>query len=215
MLRWCISVVCVLGCVGAQRGAYEVLVEPQAELQLPALPYSYEDLSPHLDSATLRVHHQGHHRAYTDKTNAALQEWREEVRGLHHFLYSQLMQLQDPAADSLARKSIVEILQRLPEVPGQWRTRLRNNGGGYLNHVFYWETMCPAPEGEGPMGVLAEDIAKAFGSVDDFKSAFSSAASGLFGSGYVWLCESSQGELSIVSTQNQVHVTTIGCVALY
>lgn len=81
---------------------------------------------------------------------------------------------------------------------------MRDNGGGFLNHVFYWETMCPSPQGEGPTGKLAEDIVTAFGSFEDFKSAFTIAAATLFGSGYVWLCETEEGQLTIVSTQNQV-----------
>lgn len=56
------------------------LVEPQVTLQLPELPFSYDAMLPHLDAATLRVHHQGHHRAYTDKANAVLQQWRDQVR---------------------------------------------------------------------------------------------------------------------------------------
>ena len=74
-----LSLSCLLGCMRAQRGAYVSLVEPQEVLELPDLPYSYDDLSPHLDAATLRVHHQGHHKAYTDKTNAALKQWRDQV----------------------------------------------------------------------------------------------------------------------------------------
>ena len=49
------------------------------KLTLPDLPYGYEDLEPYLDSATLKVHHGGHHKAYTSKTNAALEQWRVQV----------------------------------------------------------------------------------------------------------------------------------------
>lgn len=108
------------------------------------------------------------------------------------------------ADDSLSRKSIAEILQRLSEVPEQWRTKLRNNGGGFINHVFYWETMCPTPQGVEPAGKLAEDIVAVFGSFEAFRSAFTTAATNLFGSGYVWLCEDGKGDLLIVPTQNQV-----------
>jgi hypothetical protein len=67
------------GSLSGQRGSYRDLVVPQPVLTLPDLPYGYEGLAPHLDSATLQVHHLGHHKAYCDKTNAALQEWRAEV----------------------------------------------------------------------------------------------------------------------------------------
>ncbi len=99
------------------------------------------------------------------------------------------------------------MLQRLADVPEQWRERLRNNGGGFVNHVFYWETMCPSSqrqERERPSGQLAQDIARTFGSLESFQSEFSAAAASLFGSGYVWLCEDKAGQLSILSTHNQV-----------
>ena len=99
---------------------------------------------------------------------------------------------------------MVEILERLDEVPEEWRTAVRNNGGGFVNHIFYWEGMCPAPHEPEPTGQLAQDIAKTFENFENFKSEFNSAASKLFGSGYVWLCESKAGQLSILSTQNQV-----------
>ena len=116
------------------------------------------------------------------------------------------MILQDNSA-GLSSSSIVEILQRLEEVPKPWRKHLRNNGGGFVNHIFYWETMCPSSESQGvgpAAGPLANDIVAAFRNFEAFKSEFSSAAASLFGSGYVWLCENATGDLSIVSTQNQV-----------
>ena len=70
-------------CVKAQRGSYRGLVVPASVLELPELPYSYAGLKPHLNSVTLRVHHQGHHKAYCDKTNAALQEWRAQASTLN------------------------------------------------------------------------------------------------------------------------------------
>lgn len=101
----------------------------------------------------------------------------------------------------------MDVLQHLSEVPDKWQTRLRNNGGGYLNHIFYWETMCHSPKGEEPSDELAEDIKETFGSFEEFKSEFSLAGSKLFGSGYVWLLENSEGKLTINSTHNQVSST--------
>ena len=98
---------------------------------------------------------------------------------------------------------MVEILKRLSEVPKQWLTPIRNNGGGYLNHIFYWECMCPSPNSTHPTGSLAEDIEDSFGSFAKFKAAFSEAGATLFGSGYVWLCQNTTGDLLITSTQNQ------------
>lgn len=104
---------------------------------------------------------------------------------------------------------MVEILQHLPEVPRQWRTSIRNNGGGFVNHIIYWEGMCsPKTQGAGgePTGRLARDIAYTFGSFSNFKSQFSNTSAQLFGSGYVWLCENVKGELSISATHNQVYI---------
>ena len=88
-------------------------------------------------------------------------------------------------------------------MPEQWRTSIRNNGGGYLNHIFYWEGMCLASELTLPTGKLAEDIKTEFGSFVEFKAAFSQAAATLFGSGYVWLSLNTTGQLLIMSTHNQ------------
>ncbi len=98
---------------------------------------------------------------------------------------------------------MVEILQQLDKVPGKWRTSIRNNGGGYLNHIFYWEGMCHAPSRLQPEGDLAHEIVNSFGSYEQFKNNFNAAGGALFGSGYVWLCFNSTGPLQIVSTTNQ------------
>jgi len=65
--------------VCGQRGSYARTVEVQDELSLPDLPYGYDGLEPYVDEATVRVHHSGHHRAYTDKANVALEQWRAQV----------------------------------------------------------------------------------------------------------------------------------------
>ena len=96
----------------------------------------------------------------------------------------------------------MDMLQHLEEVPTQWRTAVKNNGGGYVNHVLYWATMCPAPA--GPVGDLARELTSSFGSVDAFKEQFTDNATTLFGSGYVWLCARDDGTLVIATTSNQV-----------
>lgn len=107
-------------------------------------------------------------------------------------------------SQSLATKSIVEILQRVNEVPLKWRTAIKNNAGGYVNHIFYWENMAPAQQSSGPTGKLAGDIAATFGGFENFTTAFSNLAATVFGSGYAMLIEDSNGNLSIVPTANQV-----------
>ena len=97
----------------------------------------------------------------------------------------------------------MKVLQKITEVPENWQVAIRNNGGGFVNHVIYWATMCP--EGGGsPTGDLLMQINRAFGSYTAFQERFTSVASKLFGSGYVWLCEDEKGDLVISSSKNQV-----------
>ena len=142
--------------------------------QLPNLSYDQSALEPHIDSKTMQIHHGKHHAGYTNKLNAAIE------------------------GTDLDGKSIEEILKNLD----MNNTAVRNNGGGYYNHCLFWEIM--GPNGGGmPSGNLANAINKDFGSFDKFKSAFSNAAGTRFGSGWAWLCSSSDGSLEICSTANQ------------
>ena len=111
----------------------------------------------------------------------------------------------------LAHSSLVFLLGSLSDIPEKWRTALRNNAGGYVNHIFYWNSMCSVQDRthNPPAGKIAEDIKKTFGSFDEFKRAFTLAGSSLFGSGYVWLVEARDSTLSITTTHNQVYTLTI------
>ena len=146
---------------------------------LPELPYPYDALEPHIDEATMRVHHDKHHQTYLTKLNEALGAYPE-----------------------LFEKSTVELLQNLGSVPEDIRTAVRNHGGGYVHHGDFWNMMTPDGGGE-PMGHLANAIQSTFGSFEDFKTSFTKAALGVFGSGWTWLVKDSLGKLSIVSTPNQ------------
>jgi Fe-Mn family superoxide dismutase len=144
--------------------------------EVPDLPYDYGALEPHIDEATMRVHHDKHHQAYVDKANAALEgtEW--------------------------ADKPVEEVLQNLDKL-GDKATPVRNNGGGHANHTFFWQVMSPDGGGE-PEGALREAIDSAFGSFDDFKSQFKDAGVARFGSGWVWLVHDGSG-VKITTTANQ------------
>src|SRR5919107_4507498 len=107
--------------------------------EVPALPYDYNALEPHIDEATMQVRHDKHHQAYGDKVNAALE------------------------GTDFADKPIEEVIANLSQVPEDKRTAVRNNGGGHLNHTLFWESMAPDGGGE-PEGDLASAIADAFGS---------------------------------------------------
>jgi superoxide dismutase, Fe-Mn family len=144
---------------------------------VPDLPYDYDALEPHIDEATMRVHHDKHHQAYVDKANAALEgtEW--------------------------ADKPIEEVLQNLDSLPSDKQGPVRNNGGGHYNHSLFWEWMSPDGGGE-PSGELADAINQKFGSFDDFKTKFKEAGVARFGSGWAWLVADGGG-VDIVTTPNQ------------
>jgi Fe-Mn family superoxide dismutase len=146
--------------------------------EVPDLPYPYDALEPHIDEATMRVHHDKHHQAYVDKANAALEgsEW--------------------------ADKDVEEVLQNLSSLPQDKQAAVRNNGGGHYNHSLFWQMMSPDGGGE-PSGELAEAINSAFGSFDAFKEEFKNAGIARFGSGWAWLVKDSSGGLAVVSTPNQ------------
>ena len=142
--------------------------------QLPDLPYNFDALEPHIDSKTMQIHHGKHHAGYTNKLNTAI------------------------AGTDLEEKTIEEILKNLD----MNNTAVRNNGGGYFNHSLFWEIMGPNCGGK-PEGQLAAAIDRDFGSFDEFKSNFSSAAGTRFGSGWAWLCVDLNGGLEVCSTANQ------------
>jgi superoxide dismutase, Fe-Mn family len=144
---------------------------------VPDLPYDYNALEPHIDEATMRVHHDKHHQAYVDKVNAALEgtEW--------------------------ADKPIEDVLKDLGSLPSDKQNAVRNNGGGHYNHSLFWEWLSPNGGGQ-PGGDLAQAIESAFGSFDDFKSKFKDGGVNQFGSGWSWLVHDGSG-LAVVSTANQ------------
>lgn len=153
--------------------------------ELPELPYAYDALEPHIDEATMKLHHDKHHATYVEKTNGALEKHPE-----------------------LAEKTIEELVADLQSVPEDVRTVIRNNGGGHANHTFFWEILSPNGGGE-PTGALKEAIEETFGSFDKFKEELSAAAAGQFGSGWGWLVLNN-GKLEVTSTANQDSPLTEG-----
>ncbi|XP_076089229.1 superoxide dismutase [Mn/Fe]-like [Mytilus galloprovincialis] len=155
-----------------------------ADYDLPSLPYDYDELEPYIDKETLRVHHQGHHAAYTKKLNAVLESWRQYNHSWP------------------AEESIQTILIAIEKIPQQYKSAIVNNGGGFVNHNLYWWIMSPNPDEEDrkPSSNLMTDIERSFGSFDKFKEAFTQKALSLFGSGYVWLSRQPKDRMLIIST---------------
>jgi len=156
---------------------------------VPDLPYAYDALEPHIDEATMHLHHDKHHQAYVDKVNAALEgtEW--------------------------ADKPIEEVIAKLNDLPADKQGPVRNNGGGHYNHTMFWENL--SPDGGGaPTGELAAAIDEAFGSFDAFKEQFEAAGVNQFGSGWAWLVLDG-GKLAITSTPNQNSPLTDGKTPLF
>ncbi|HEV2355114.1 MAG TPA: superoxide dismutase [Puia sp.] len=140
---------------------------------LPALPYAFDALEPHIDSMTMQIHHGKHHQAYIDNLNKAIAGTPNENKSLE---------------DLVARAGTIS-----PAV--------RNNAGGHWNHSFFWQILTPkAPA--APSGKLAEDINKTFGSLDALKEKFNAAGLARFGSGWAWLIRK-DGKLEVTSTPNQ------------
>jgi Fe-Mn family superoxide dismutase len=146
--------------------------------ELPALPYPYDALEPHIDEQTMRIHHDKHHQAYIDKANGALEgtEWE----------------------DSPIEQVLGALLDIVPE---DKRTVVRNNGGGHANHSLFWEIMSPEGGGE-PSGDLGAAIEDTFDSFDELKKLVNQAGVNRFGSGWTWLIHDGTG-LAVISTANQ------------
>ncbi|MCA9029449.1 MAG: superoxide dismutase [Planctomycetaceae bacterium] len=145
---------------------------------LPALPYAYDALEPHIDARTMEIHHTKHHQAYINNVNKALEGHAD-----------------------LAAKSVEDLVSDLANVPEAIRGAVRNNGGGHANHALFWSVMAPGAGG-APTGELGDAINATFGSFDDFKAQFAAAAGTRFGSGWAWLSVDN-GKLVVESTPNQ------------
>ena len=155
---------------------------------VPDLPYAYDALEPHIDEATMRVHHDKHHQAYVDKANAALEgtEW--------------------------ADRDVEDVLKNLSSLPADKQGPVRNNAGGHYNHSLFWQMLSPDGGGE-PSGDLGAAIADKFGSFDAFKDEFKAAGIGQFGSGWAWLVHDGSG-LAVAKTPNQDSPVSDGQTAL-
>ena len=147
--------------------------------ELPPLPYPYDALEPHIDAATMQIHHDKHHATYVANANKALE-----------------------AHPELAGKAVEDLLWSINNVPEDIRTVIRNNAGGHANHSIFWSIMGPNASGN-PNGRIADGIKNTFGGYDQFKEQLTKAAVGQFGSGWGWLVADRQGKLSVRGFPNQ------------
>ena len=147
--------------------------------EIAPLPYAFDALEPHIDATTMEIHHDRHHAAYVANLNGALEKYPE-----------------------LFNRSVHDLVADLSSVPEGIRTAVRNNGGGHLNHDFFWNLM--GPNGGGaPSGDLADAINGEFGGFEKFKELFTTAGMTRFGSGWAWLSVDGGGKLVVSSTANQ------------
>lgn len=144
---------------------------------LPKLPYAYDALEPYIDTETMTIHHDKHHATYVANVNAALEKHPEIGEDLE------------------------ALLADVDSIPADIRQVVINNGGGHLNHALFWELL--SPEKQEPTAQVLAAIEEAFGSFDEFKAAFTQAATTRFGSGWAWLVVNENGKLEVLSTANQ------------
>lgn len=153
---------------------------------LPPLPYAFDALEPYIDAKTMEIHHDGHHAAYVNNLNKALESYPE-----------------------LEKKSVDELVASLATLPEAVRTAVRNNGGGHANHSMFWLMMQKNGGGQ-PKGPVADAIKKEFLTFEQFQEKFNAAAKSVFGSGWAWLCVDKEGKLVVVPTPNQDSPLTQG-----
>lgn len=144
---------------------------------LPALPYDVAALEPHIDKMTMEIHHGKHHQAYVNNLNDAVKD--------------------TPYADY----ELDDILYRISTADTD--KKIRNNAGGHWNHSFFWQSLSPAASSGAPSGNLATSINATFGSLDQLKEQFNTAAKSVFGSGWAWLCVGKDKSLFVMTTPNQ------------
>lgn len=153
---------------------------------LPKLNYDYDALEPFIDAMTMEIHHSKHHQAYLTNFNAVLEKY--------------------PTLQELSGEEILKNLNTL-EVSEEDRKKIKNHGGGFVNHSFFWNIMGPSKEINKQ---LVADINTEFGSVEKFKADFTQSALGQFGSGWAWLVYDENDKLKLYSLPNQDSPLTIG-----
>jgi superoxide dismutase, Fe-Mn family len=158
---------------------------------LPKLEYSYNALEPTIDAKTMEIHHSKHHQAYTDNFNKAIADF--------------------PEIQSMELMEIFKQLKAL-DVTEDVRQAIRNNGGGYINHKIFWESLAPEKQIDSE---LVKELEQTFGSLENFKQEFANAAKTQFGSGWAWLVRNPEGKLKVYALPNQDSPYTLGDTPIF
>lgn len=145
---------------------------------LPKLSYAYDALEPHIDAATMEIHHTKHHQTYINNVNAALE------------------------GTEFADLPVEELVKKTKSLPENLQGVVRNNGGGHANHTLFWTVMSPNGGGD-PVGDVAKAIDSQLGGLEKFKEAFTKAALTRFGSGWAWLSVTPDKKIVVESSANQ------------
>jgi Fe-Mn family superoxide dismutase len=139
------------------------------------LPYAYNALEPLIDTMTMDIHYNKHAAAYSKNVKEAAQ------------------------AESVdTSKPLEEVLNKI----SKYTVKMRNNAGGHYNHEMFWKLLSADPNTQPDAKLLAA-INTSFGSLDEMKKQFTTAATSRFGSGWAWLIYTADKKLAIISTPNQ------------
>ncbi|WBL31289.1 superoxide dismutase [Candidatus Phytoplasma sacchari] len=158
-----------------------------SQYSLPELGYSFYSLEPFIDEETMELHYDKHHRNYLNNLNLSLSKYTNIQHDLQTLLKNPIL------------------------IPEDIRISVKNNGGGYLNHSFFWKILKKSNNNEEELSEnLKELINKYFNNLKNFKDYFSDKAQKIFGCGWVWLMIDFDNQLKIVSTMNQDTVLNIG-----
>jgi superoxide dismutase, Fe-Mn family len=151
---------------------------PPGPFKLDPLLYPTTALAPNIDAKTMEIHHDRHHLAYVSGLNTAVKDHA-----------------------NVASMPLQEILAKLGEMPEAIRTQLRNFGGGHANHTMFWLVM--GPRSGKPSGDLDQAIERDFGGLQKLQDDFNAAGARVFGSGWVFVTVTKEGNLAIETKPNQ------------
>ncbi len=156
------------------------------KFELPQLNYDFQALEPYLDAQTVETHYSKHHQTYLNNFQAVVDKY--------------------PELAEMTAEQILTDLEKIKVDDVDW-LKLKNMGGGYVNHNIYWSNLDPNNKKDEK---LTEKINRDFGSVEKFKEKFTNLSTSLFGSGWVWLVEEPAGNLDIYQLPNQDSPLTLG-----